>query len=258
MTLSIVLITSNCYNVVKNLVNNVQDLQAELLVSDQNSTDGTREMLERFGARVFVTESKNLGRRKQELVKRAKGDWILILDSDERVSGELLQEIKAITHTPRRSHGFSAKRRISLPPSEVHGYQIPYQNYVFGRPVFWGGERYSKVRLFRRGYGRITEIPLHEEVIVNGKIGDLKGVIHHHSFRNPFQLFGKFTSYALTAAKLKKAKGEKVTLAKLFLYAPHMFWARFVNDKGYRDSWRGFVLALAFAYMEALTYWFLV
>ncbi|MBI2404631.1 glycosyltransferase family 2 protein [Candidatus Gottesmanbacteria bacterium] len=238
MKLSVVMITNNAGEVIGGALASIHGLWSELLINDDASTDGTRRIAERYGAKIFTLKNKNLGERKQWLITKARGDWVLILDGDERVSKELGQEIKKVI-----SHN-----------DTIRGYHIPYQNYVFGKPVYWGGERYSKVRLFRRGYGKITPLQLHEEVIVKGEVGTLQGVIHHHSFRTPIQLFSKFTNYARIAAKEKKRHGETLSLAKLFLYAPHMFWARFIKEKGYKDGWRGFVLAFAFAYMEGLTY----
>lgn len=139
----------------------------------------------------------------------------------------------------------------------IVGYKIPYQNYVFGKPVYYGGEKYSKIRLFRRGFGRVTPEPLHEEVVVNGPVGQLHGVIHHYSYRTPRQLFSKFTKYASIAAREKYKRSERITLRLLLLNGPHMFWARFIKNQGYKDGWRGLVLALAFGYMEGLTYWIL-
>lgn len=240
MTLSVVMVTKNAREVLGEALESIDGLRDELLVSDQNSIDGTQKILEQNKATIFATESANLGQRKQDLIGKAKKDWILVLDSDERISPLLRREIS------------------SLASNNVVGYRMPYQNYVFGKAVHWGGEQYSKVRLFRRGRGRISEVPLHEEVVVRGKIEDLTGVIHHDSYRSPVQLFGKFTSYAITASKLKKAEGEKLTFRKLFLYGPHMFWSRFYNEKGYKDGLHGFILAFAFGYMETLTYWFLL
>jgi len=261
MTLSVIMVTENSAEVVEGALESVAGLWDELLVGDGGSTDGTVEMVKRFGGRIVPQKrSTPLGVRKQELVERAKGEWILVLDADERVSPKLFQEIKSLTHSPRRSHGFTL---FSLPPSEVVNpvaYRIPYQNYVFGRPVHYGGERYSKVRLFRKGYGRISPEALHEEVrVIEGirEIGEFSGVIHHHSYRTQWQLFVKFTKYAWMTARQMKRQGATLSFAKLFFYAPHMFWARFIKEKGYKDGWRGFVLALAFGYMEGLTYWFL-
>lgn len=241
MTLSVVIITKNADEVIEKSLKSVGRLWRELLVADDNSTDGTRALVERYGGKIFTLKNKNLGERKQWMIGKARGDWILVLDSDERLSKKLQQEIKEILRNPYLSKG-------------IVGYKIPYQNYVFGKPVYYGGEDYNKIRLFRKAKGKISKLPLHEEVTVNGKIGILCGKIHHHSYRNPAQLFSKFTRYAQIAAEEKKKKGESVSLGKIFLYGPHMFWARFIKEKGYRDGWRGFILAFVFAYMEGLTY----
>lgn len=238
MSLSVVMITRNCRDVGE-VLDSIEGLWDELLVSDQNSTDGTQKVLEQYNGTIVETKSDNLGKRKQDLVKKAKNDWILVLDSDERVSLKLYEEIKKID-------------------KKYFAYRIPYQNYVFGKPVYWGGERYGKIRLFRRGYGRVTPVPIHEEVIVDGSVGELRGVIHHHSYRTSWQLFEKFTHYAWITAQEKKKNDESTTPANLFLYGPHMFWARFVEERGYKDGLTGFILAFAFSYMETLTYWILL
>lgn len=256
MKLSILMITKNAGDVIEETLKSVAGLWDELLVDDAGSTDGTVEIVRRYGGKIFHSTGKNLGKRKQGLVKKAKGDWILVLDADERVSEKLYGEILQIRGLDKITlkHYFVKKAKRG-----TIAYALPYQNYVFGRPVYWGGEKYSKVRLFRKGWGRISAEPLHEEVIVeDGNVVELQGVIYHHSFRTPLQLFGKFTRYAWIAAQEKKRKGETLSFGKLFLYAPHMFWARYVKEKGYKDGWRGFVLAAAFAYMEGLTYWLLL
>ncbi len=242
MTLSVVMITYNSVEVVEGALESVAELWGELLVGDGGSSDGTVEMVKKFGGTVVVQKAqKPLGERKQELVERAKGDWILVLDADERVSKELKVEIGRLGD---RKNG----REVA--------FRIPYQNYVFGEPVYYGGEKYAKVRLFRRGFARISTKALHEEIRVIGEIREFKGKIHHHSYRTPWQLFTKFTRYAWMAARQMKWQGATLSFAKLFFYGPHMFWARFIKEKGYKDGWRGFVLALAFGYMEGLTYWF--
>ena len=305
MSLSIVMVTRDAEDVIEETLKSVVGLWEELLVDDAGSTDRTVEIIKKYGGKIYTLDPrvrgddekrsgddkqrggndkkrgmtrKNLGERKQGLVKKAKGDWILVLDADERVSEKLYDEILHI----RGSDKITLKRYfVKKAKRETIAYAIPYQNYVFGKPVYWGGERYAKVRLFRRGYGRISPEPLHEEVILtqnfhkatpckrqgsgleNKNIDEMRGVIRHHSFRTPWQLFTKFTRYAWIAAKMheiaspSKTRDRNDTLQKLFLYGPHMFWARFIKEKGYKDGWRGLVLALAFGYMEGLTYWLL-
>ena len=70
-------------------------------------------------------------------------------------------------------------------------------------------------------------------------------------------MFSKFTNYALREAKQKR-ESRKITFSKLFLYAPHMFYARFIKDHGYKDGLFRIPLDIGFAYMELITYWSLL
>lgn len=184
-----------------------------------------------------------LGVRKNRLINCAAHEWVLVLDTDEVASPELVQEIRNI---------------MNHPPKDIHGYEIPYQNYIFGKPVYFGGERYFRKQLFRKEYGSFTPVPIHEHPEIVGKTGTLKGVIHHYSYTNLLIVFAKFTKYAWQMAGEKYKAREKVTLKKLFLYGPHMVWARVIKDEGWRDGWRGILIALCFGYMENLMYWLLL
>ena len=192
---------------------------------------------------VSADGKKPLGVRKNRLISESAYEWVLILDTGEVVSVKLRNEIN------------DAIKKTS---TDVHGYEIPYQNYIFGQPVHYGGEKYSRVQFFCKRYGLFTPVPIHEHPIVEGKIGKLTGVIHHYSYRTLPSILIKFTKYAWQMAGEKWKTHEKVTLKKLFFYAPHIVWARAVKDEGWRDGWRGVLIALCFGYMEGLMYWLLL
>ena len=67
-------------------------------------------------------------------------------------------------------------------------------------------------------------------------------------------MFSKFTDYGVRMAREKYLAGEKSSLRKIFLNPPHMFWARFVEDKGFEDGLFRIPLDLLFAYMEFIMY----
>lgn len=261
MTLSVIMITKNSADVVGEALKSVEDLWDELLVDDAGSRDETISIVSRYGGNVIHSGKTSFGERKQWLIDYAKSDFILLLDADERVSIELHKEIHTILDKQTSFDKFTHMRDFVKSGNTINngrrvdGYLIPYQNYIFGKPVFHGGESYRKVRLFRRKYGSVLKLPLHEEVVVQGAIANLHGVLDHHSYRSIHQLFSKFTYYAKLAAHQKIRQKEHVTLKKLFMYGPHMLWSRFIKDDGFRDGWQGFILAIAFAYMESLTYW---
>ena len=71
-------------------------------------------------------------------------------------------------------------------------------------------------------------------------------------------MYKKFTDYAIRNASEKLKKGEKTSIKKIFIYPVHMFWARFIKDKGYKDGFFRMPLDIGFAYMEFLTYFLLI
>lgn len=173
-------------------------------------------------------------------MKYCSGDWVLILDSDEVVSEELKREIIKLLN------GQIVKETA---------FEIPYQNFFLGRPIKYGGEDYKMVRLFRKDALEIRPSIVHNKLFVKyGKVGRLEGKILHNSYRSLWQVFSKFTDYAIKMAKIKTKEGEKSSLKKIFLYPTHMFWSRFIKDKGYKDGLFRMPLDIGFAYMEFLTY----
>src|SRR3989304_9309006 len=133
MKLSVLCITWNNADTVEDMLISIKGLFDELLVSDQQSTDKTITLLKKYDATIFSTKIVNIGKRFGFLLNKALGDWILILVPDEKLSLELKQEITEILS------------KKSFP--YYLGYQISFQNYVFNKPVFFGGEQYSRIRL---------------------------------------------------------------------------------------------------------------
>lgn len=216
----------------------------EIIIVDNGSTDRTVEIAQKFNkkAKIFTHLDKNLGRLKQFALRQASKDWILLLDVDELVTPQLQAEIKSkISHK-----------------SQFTAYSIPYENHFLGHPLVCRAQQYSKIRLFRRGRGVVTPVPVHEEVEVSGKVGKIEAKLEHFSFRSLWQIFRKFTYYAKMESPLLLQKGERVTAKKLILYPPHMFWAIFIKDEGYKDGIWGFGLAASFAYYEFARYFFLL
>lgn len=237
--LSVVMITKNCAELLDSALSSVKGLAGEIIIVDDFSSDGTVSIAKKHGAMVTQRHDINLGRQKKYAVSKAKGDWILILDSDERISKQLSKRI----------------RQILRGKSEIAAYRIAYENHFLGKKVRHGGENYKMLRLFKKNSAKIADLPVHENFQVkNEKVGVLNEKIIHYSYRSLPQMYGKFTGYALAEARLRVDHGEKTSVRKILLNPPHMFWARFVEDKGYKDGFFRVPLDLGFAYMEFLMY----
>lgn len=246
--ISVLIITRNSRETIIKTVKSILWAD-EVVIADSNSTDKTRELVNKVlkdhkAYKIIKKEFGNdIGKQRLYGLKYVTGRWVLVLDSDEIVSKKLKKEIL---------------KRVKDDKSEYSAYEIRYQNYFLGRQVNYGGENYKMVRLFRKSALIIKPSILHNKLFVTkGKTGKLKGKIFHHSYRSIEQVFSKFTDYSFRMAKIKVNSGERSSLRKIFFYPLHMFWARFVEDKGYKDGFFRIPLDLGFAYMEFLTYFIL-
>ena len=159
MKLSVVLAT---YNEEKNLpacLESVAGWCSEIVVIDGSSRDHTIDIAQKFGARVTVTDNPPIFHiNKQKAIDLARGEWILQLDADERVSRELKTEIDAAIKNP-----------------DIDGYWLPRKNYFLGRFLTKGGQYPDyTLRLYRKGKGRLPLKDVHEQAIVLGEVGYLK------------------------------------------------------------------------------------
>lgn len=215
-----------------------------LLMIRNNSNDLLKKSLDSTSGLVneyiiINNREVDLGKKRAEGLKKVTNEWVLALDSDEIVSAELQKEIVKL---------------LNGSIVEYDGYLIPFQNHFLGRSINYGGENYKMLRLFRKDAVTIKPALIHEHFEISGKTGELKNKILHYSYRSLPQMFGKFTDYAFREAKQKLKNREKTSLKKIILYPLHMFWARFVEDKGFKDGLFRLPLDLGFAYMEFLTY----
>lgn len=171
----------------------------EVIVVDGGSSDQTREVAQRFGARVIEKEWMGFGRQKQFAVEQAGHDWVLCVDADERVSAELAASISTA---------------LGGPAAPV--FRMPRRNRFLGR---WlrHGEGYPdwSVRLFDRRFARWSDDPVHEKVLYAVTPGTLQGDLLHESAESLFEYLEKQNRYTTLAAKALHAQGGSASLLQL-------------------------------------------
>jgi len=78
-----------------NCLNSVKDLVDEIIIVDTGSTDRTKEIAESFGAKMFDFEwCDDFSAARNESLKHATGDWVLVLDADEVLAKEDCEVIR--------------------------------------------------------------------------------------------------------------------------------------------------------------------
>src|SRR5207249_9063032 len=169
MALSVTIITLNAAAQLERCLESIAFAE-EVIVVDSGSTDGTRELATRRGARVIRKEWLGFGAQKQFAVEAAGHDWVLCVDADECVSQELREGITEELKAPR---GFV--------------YAMPRRNRFLGR---WlkHGEGYPdwSVRLFHREHARWGSEPVHEKVMTRSPV--LRSEEHTSELQSRFDL----------------------------------------------------------------------
>lgn len=237
--LSVVMITKNAAHHLQRTLAAVSFADA-ILVVDAGSTDGTRELAEKLGARVLLQPDwKGFGYQKTYALERAEGDWILVLDADEVVDDALAQELRRVTATTNGPAGYSMRR----------------VNYFDGEPLRFGQGRPSYVdRLFQRGKGRISDHRVHERVIVDGPVERLAGELHHYTTESFSHRVRKNDEYARIAAEELHREGQRASLLRLMTIMPLSVFRDLVLKGGILDGKKGVVMAVTGAFYSFSKY----
>lgn len=201
----------------------------EVVVIDSFSTDRTPEIATSLGARVVQVPFNGFGELRNRAIEACKFDWIFSLDSDERCTEKVRDEILGI---------------IAGPPSHVV-YRVPRRSYMMGRWIKGSGwyPNFRQPQLFRKGSMRYTLEPVHEGYeILNGKPpGTLTNEIWQFPFRNLEEVIKKMNRYSSLGAP--KLAGKRVSMASAFGHGLWSFLKHYIFKLGFIDGWAGFVIA---------------
>src|SRR5205814_1931549 len=225
------------------------------------STDRTCEIARDFGAKVYVEKWKGFAAQKNSAIEKAGGEWILSLDADEEVRGELSKEIEMILSyrlsvewckTPEQGMATTLSHRDVVQKSllDKNGYYIPRRNLFLGRWIKHGGfypDR--KLRLFKRGLGAFEERPVHETAKVNGPLGTLKGNLVHHAYPTLSGYIEHLNRYSSLGAELAVEKNQTSRSIfgffwNVFLRPRLTFFYNYVLRLGFLDGREGLLLHL--------------
>jgi GT2 family glycosyltransferase len=97
MELSIIIVNFNTKDLTKACLDSIRKYRGgaawEIIVVDNDSTDGSREMLKTFPGITLILNKKNLGFAKanNKGIKIAKGEYVLLLNSDTEIRQDSIQ-----------------------------------------------------------------------------------------------------------------------------------------------------------------------
>lgn len=280
LKLSVALATYNEEANLQECLKAVKNLADEIIVVDGRSTDATREIAKKYGAQVIVRENPPIFHlNKQVALENCRGDWVLQLDADERVSPELAREIKTTVRMPPgamekhqrelageklfQKHQALVEARdgkIGRESGEYAGFFVPRLNYFLGKFLRYGGVYPDGViRLVKKGKARFPCRSVHEQIVVEGRVGWLARPLYHYADTSFKKYFYRNSRYIdLIASELHKEKIGKNPLQAFnyFVIKPlHWFLLTQIRHKGILDGWRGIVFSFFSSLRFPRAYW---
>lgn len=204
----------------------------EIIVVDSYSTDGTQDICRRSGCKVFERDFDNFSGVKNFALEKASYEWVFFLDADEIVTEELSNEIINLVKINPQENAFTVRRKV----------------FVFRGRVKWGSAKDdSPVRLLRKTRCSFYQ-PVHEEVKVEGSVGNLASYLEHHTTASVKKYLEKLNLYTDLEADFMFKKGLKCTLFDLTMKPLLAFVRGYFVKFGFLDGIRGYVFEVFSAY----------
>ncbi|MHB1627644.1 MAG: tetratricopeptide repeat-containing glycosyltransferase family 2 protein [Bacilli bacterium] len=198
--LTLCMIVRDEADMIERCLGSVCEIVDEMIIVDTGSTDGTVALCESFGAAVFpfvwredFSHARNAG------LDKATGDWILVLDADDEISGNDRGRIRPLMDNGQaNAYHFTTENWVgdAVNPSVLHYAQLRmfrnrpefrYEGAIHERmpSVSRAGSHMVPIRVIHRGY-------LDDVVARKRKIERNMGILKQeleHSGNDPALLF---------------------------------------------------------------------
>ena len=240
MRVSLVINTLNEEGNIGDCIRSAAGFADEVIVVDMSSTDHTVEEAKSAGAIVhvipkgpFVDPTRNYA------FSLASGEWILLMDADERLTPEIKDEL----------HRIAVEDLADV-------VEVAFEVHMFGDVIHYSGWHNTRRKsFFKKGFLSYPADEVHAHPAWKGRLFSLppsKGRFVHYNFRDLRHFILKMNDYTDgEALKLLRAGGSPSPLRGVYWGLRH-FFRRYFLHFGYKDGWNGFVLSIFMGF-----YWFL-
>lgn len=163
----------------------------------------------------FITLNKrnisDFAKERNLLLKRSRSEWVFFVDSDEKVTPELMKEINNTLNKVRNLNAFYIKRKI----------------YFLGKNI---GED-KVLRLAKRNSGKWNRA-VHEVWDVKTRFGTLKNYLIHDTAHNLRDYIDKMNTYSSIHAIENRKEGKTASLFKIIFYPKIKFLQNILMGRG--------------------------
>lgn len=236
MKISAVIITKNEENMIVDAIDSVSFCD-EIVIIDNDSQDRTRDIAGRLGANVFSLETNDFSKLRNYGKEKAKSDWIIYVDADERVSEELVKEIKNVIN----KH------------DKYAAYRLPRKNFYLGKNAWPRIEKME--RLFKKEFLVEWAGKLHESPKVDGEVGELSSHLFHYTHQDLSSMLNKTIEWSeIEAANRIDAGHPKMSWWRFPRVMVGTFLNYYIKQKGFKLGTAGIIESIYQSFSSFITY----
>jgi glycosyltransferase involved in cell wall biosynthesis len=219
----------------------------ELVVMDLESDDGSPELARRAGARVIGHPPVPIVETVRNVVAdSATGEWVLVVDPDERVSPGLAEELRRLVASPG-----------------VDAVVVPRMNLDFGHAPSSPLQRYEpQLRMYRRAAVRWPTFPNALPQVPDDRTARVAArddlTLVHDRNRNIPEAIDRVRRYAPAQAQAMIDAGEVFTASRMARTLGEKLYRHFVVSRALRDGVPGLMragLLVAFHFYVWAAFW---
>ncbi len=214
----------------------------EIVVVDMHSTDKSRDIAYRYTDSVYLHEPLNFVEPARNFaIKKAKYEWILVVDPDETIPKNL-----------------AAKLRQIVNEDQADFVRLPRQNIIFGNWIkhsrWWPD---YNIRFFKKNFVE-WQNTIHSIPITQGRGLNLpeeeKFAIKHNHYTSVEQYISRSLRYSEVQALELIEQKYQFDPIDAFTRPVSEFLSRYFAGEGYKDGLHGLVLATLQAFSVFLVY----
>jgi glycosyltransferase involved in cell wall biosynthesis len=238
--ISVVVLTQDSARTLRRTLDSVREFD-EIIVMDGGSLDETEAIARSYDrVRFFFERFPGFSAQRNNALRHARHDWVLVVDSDEAVTPALREALLQVVREPE--------------PRLI--YRMMRTEYFMGRVVEKGaGRGVYQSRFFRKGRVRYAG-SLHEYPMIDGRkvswrsdprvgrLPDHARLLHDPDAGVAFHV-RRLGAYAMLRAESWIQEGRRSSPARILRCLFGRFWREYRATRGMGP--RGFVLSLLFA-----------
>lgn len=242
-SIAVVIHTRNEEKNIRECIESARLLTSHITVVDMESTDNTVMLAKALEVHVFsfpafqyVEPSRKFG------IDKARGDWVLILDADERITPELSHEIQD-----------------SISSDVYTSYKIPRKNIFGGKKWLKHGGWWPdmQTRLIKKSAFKKWPKEIHSTPTIEGKQGKLTSPLLHYFHGDLESMVEKTIIFEDIESDLLHKAGKTSSVIIMMRKFMGELYRRLIRGAGFLDGRVGIIEGIYQAFSKTITYLYL-